>query len=155
MTTNKRQLGMTFRGILDAAGIDDLALEIRLTEAAVKFFDGVKDPAKVRSDILTGMIGYAQAGQAFADMEERIEKNLHVTPDGSDAWNEVVKWIMKKDATGETIEKYTEWCIANPYASPKTHQIAGKPSLIKITWTAAFVPPPSAVSFEDDPRGVW
>jgi len=83
MTTDKRQLRLTFAAILEAYEVDNLALEIKLTDAAIAFYDGVEkgvNPVKVRGNILDGMISYLDKQRQYEQMTERIEKATGATP---------------------------------------------------------------------------
>lgn len=141
-TNDKRQLRLTISGILENYGISNLELELKLTDAVYTFDEETKkgsDPVKTRIGILDAMVSNLGAQRQYELMVERISKALLVTPDGGDVWNEVIKWLQKRDNEGETIERYAAWCKANPFTSPKAHQIAQKPGLIKATWPGAFV----------------
>jgi len=140
-TNDKRQLRLTISGILESYGISNLELEIKLTDAVFTFDAETKkgsDPVKTRIGILDAMVSNLGAQRQYELMVDRISRALLVSPDGGDTWNEVVKWLQKRDNDGETIEKYAAWCKANPFTSPKAHQIAQKPGLIKATWPGAF-----------------
>jgi hypothetical protein len=54
-------------------------------------------------------------------------------------WSDLLTFLVKAAAQGQTIKAYAEWCTADPYNSPKKHQIAQKPLLVKQTWPSAFV----------------
>jgi len=142
-TTDKRQLRITIEGILKSYGVDNLALEAKLTDGVMMYFEQTAkpgaNPVSVRNDILGAMINFALDSQKHQAMQERVERALKVTPDGSDNWNEIIRWLLKKQDDGETIEAYGDWCKSDPYNSPKAHQIGQKPSLIKITWKGAFI----------------
>jgi hypothetical protein len=142
MNTDKRQLRLTISSILESHNIDDLALETKLVDAIVMFFDqtgrGI-DSVKVRGNILDGMLSYLDKQRQYEQMTERIARAVRVTPDGSDKWNEIIRFCIMKEKTGETIEKYGEWMIANKYDAPKIGQISVKPQIIKDTWIAAFM----------------
>ena len=143
MNTDKRQLRLTISEILQAQGIDDLALEARLTDAVCTFFDeakSCKDPVKTRKDILAGMLEYKSKYSKYEATADRIAQIIRVTPDGSDAWAAVVRFVANKDDLGEHLEAYAEWMSRDPYNSPKLHQIAQNPRLIISTWPAAFAP---------------
>ena len=140
-TTDKRQLRLLISAILESHGIDNMALESKLADAAMTFFDQTKkglDAAKVRGNILDGMLTYLDKQRQYEQMSNRIAVAIKVTPNGGDSWNEVIKFCMKKELEGQTIEKYGEWMIADKYNSPKAAQISMRPSVIVDTWIAAF-----------------
>jgi hypothetical protein len=126
---------------MEAAGIENLALEIKLTDVVTLFFkltdDEHQDPVRVRKDILDGMLKYKSDFEKFEDMEKRVERAVGVTPDGADEWNKVIRFCMAKSET-EPVEKYGEWMRKDIYNSPKVNQIAIKPALIISTWASAF-----------------
>lgn len=153
-TTDKRQLRLTISAILESHGIDDLVLEGQVTDAVTLFFDLTgkgKSPVNARRDILEGMLTYLDKQRQYENMNERIEKSLHVRPDGGDKWNEIVKFLEKREADGETIERYADWCKTDQYNSPKTHQIALKPDIIRATWPSAFLPTAKEIKQSFDP----
>jgi hypothetical protein len=145
MNTDKRQLRLTISSILESHNIDDLALETKLVDAIVMFFDqtgrGI-DSVKVRGNILDGMLSYLDKQRQYEQMAERITKACRVSPDGSDNWNEVIRFCIAREKAGETIEKYGEWMIEDKFNSPKVAQISMKPLIIKNTWVAAFIKTP-------------
>ena len=73
-------------------------------------------------------------------LNSRMETALGMSIDeGVRNWEAVINHCLGKHYKGETIEKFMEWCKADPYNSPKKHQIAQNPLLIKIMWQSAFV----------------
>jgi len=53
-------------------------------------------------------------------------------------WNTLLSHLVEAKAKGETIQKFAEWCKADPFNSPKVHQIAQNPLLVKQVWRSAF-----------------
>jgi hypothetical protein len=141
MSTNKRQLRLTISAILESYNIDNLAVEGKLVDAVTMFFEqtgkGI-DPVKVRGNILDGMLSFLDKQRQYEQMTERIAKSVKVTPNGSDKWNEIIRFCVQKEKEGQSIEKYGEWMIADKYNAPKVSQIGMNPQVIKDTWIAAF-----------------
>lgn len=161
MPTNKRELRLVISAVLKSKGIDDLAIEGHITDAVCKFLEETKrgrDAVKTRQSIVDGILHYNDVIRGYEVMSERIEKAVRVKPDGSDNWNMVIKHCIEQEP-GQSIEQYGEWMIADPFNSPKIHQIAQNPRLIISTWPAAFsgissgrkvyLPPTTAVFAED------
>lgn len=157
MTTEKRQLRLVISAILEKHGIDNLALEISIVDAVVSFFEQTKrgiEPVKARGNILDGVLHYLDKQREYEQMTNRIAKVVKVTPNGGDAWNEVVRFCIAKERQGQTIEQYGEWMHANRYDAPKVAQISMRPQIIKDTWIAAFSEPKEqedAVIQDDEP----
>ena len=146
MTTDKRQLRLTISAILESYEIDNLALEGKLTDAIVSFYDQTGrglDPVKVRGNILDGMLSFIDKQRQYELMSERIAKAVRVTPNGSDTWNDVIRFCVTKEKAGQAIEKYGEWMIAEKFSAPKINQISMNPRIIKDTWIAAFMTVPA------------
>lgn len=142
MNTDKRQLRYLISAILQSYSIDDLAIETKLVDAVTSFFEQTrqgKDPVKVRGNILDGMLSFLDKQRQYEQMAERITKAVRVSPDGSDNWNEVIRFCIAREKAGETIEKFGEWMIADKFNAPKVSQISMKPRIIKDTWPAAFM----------------
>ena len=158
MATNKRELRLMINDILrDCIAqdvIDAKMLDGKLADAVTRFYEktgrGV-NPTKARGDIVDGMLAYQTQQRNYDQMTERIEKALHLRPDGGDKWNEIIKFLMAENENGRTIEKYAEWCAAHPFDSPKSHQIAMNPGLIKTTWPGAFVMTAKEIKQSFDP----
>jgi len=154
-TTDKRQLRLTISAVLKHHGIDDLSIDGHVADAVTSFLDmtlskGV-NPVKARNNILDAMLGYLDDQRRYEQMNERVEAALHVRPDGGDKWNEIIRFLEKKETAGETIERFAEWCKTDQYNSPKTHQIALKPDVIHATWPSAFVPTAKEIKQSFDP----
>src|SRR5688572_24267217 len=99
MPINKRQLRLTLTAILESYQIDSLALEAKLVEATAEFIDRTEkrqDPVEVRKDIVRTMLGDAGTYAKFEATVERVAALIRVTPDGTDTWNAVIKFIMAK-----------------------------------------------------------
>lgn len=140
-TTVKRQITKLVRGVFEKYR-DDLEREINMVEAVHQYIVGCnagRPIAQVREEIFTAMQLGAQSSQVREAMETRIKSALGVDPGVTPSlWDTVIEFLIKKDADGQTIEKFASACQSDPYGMPKAHQIAQKPSLIQSMWLKAF-----------------
>jgi hypothetical protein len=148
-TTDSRQLGMIFRGVLEKHGLwefaeqneKDLMVEMDLVMAAKMYFAEVKQigAANVRQKIFeTLKLSAAKASETDA-MESRIQSALGINAVGKE-WEDVLAFLIREDAQGRTIEKFAKACEADVYNMPKSHQIAMNPKLIISLWPKAQTP---------------
>lgn len=77
---------------------------------------------------------HAPQEQAEQAMLDRVEKAIGITPDGKPVWDTIARFLIEKEANGETIEMFAANCKADPYTTPKAHKIAESPLLIKANW---------------------
>ena len=142
LTTDSRQLRLLIDSVLSKHQIDNLELSMLLVQACQEFFAETKqghDPVEVRQKIAEA-IGVGEANVSRQEtMRTRIEKALVLTllPNAES----LIDFCLKKDAKGETIERYAAWCKADPYNSPKAHQVINNPLLVIGTWPQAFTVP--------------
>lgn len=143
-TTLKRQLDLLIGGVLRAHQIDNLQLEVDLSSSVYRMVsEGERDPAKwvsVREDILSSILAGARDENEIVEMEGRVKGALGITINGSHRFEDMLKFLVRKDKEGQPIEKYGRWCRENPYEAPKAFQIAKNPDLLKLTWEMAFAP---------------
>ena len=50
----------------------------------------------------------------------------------------MIRFLLKKDAEGQSVELFAEWCRNNPFNAPKFFKIAEMPDLLMVNWPAAF-----------------
>lgn len=143
-TTINRQLTLLVQGLFRKYGVDNLQLEIDLVSGLQRMFtEGGRDPAKwvsVREDILSSILAGARDENEIVEMEGRVKGALGITINGSHRFEDMLKFLVRKDKEGQPIEKYGRWCRENPYEAPKAFQIAKNPDLLKLTWEMAFAP---------------
>ena len=109
-----------------------------LSERKEKAKERIEDQRAKRKDPVDWVLGNAEKEGAITSMQERTSKALGLDVSGS-RFDKMVSFLMQKDRQGETIEVYAAWMKADPYNSPKTHQIAQRPDIVRETWAAAFV----------------
>ena len=146
-TTDSRQLGMIFRGVLEKYGAwdslvadgRDLQVEMDLVMAAKMYFAEFKSlgAAKVREKIFETLRLSAAKTTDFEAMEARVTTALGIRPDGR-MWEDIIAFLISEDAKGKTIETFAKVCAEDKFDMPKAHQIAMKPSLITSMWPRAF-----------------
>lgn len=142
-TTINRQLSLLVKGILvDKYKIDNLQLEIDLVSALQRMWtEGGRDPAKLsrlREEILSALLGQGKLENDKALMEGRVKACMNISIDGRSRYDEMVRFLVKKDAEGQRVEQYAVWCKENPFEAPKAFQISQRPDLLMETWTMAF-----------------
>ena len=141
MSVAKSSIRKAISAVLVEFNIDDLALEGSLATAVYGFFQRLEsgeDENLVEADML-GEFERKHADIKYrAELINRIEKALKLNVNES-RWEETINFIARMEKKHQqTIEKYQEWREEDVYNSPKSHQIANKPSLINATWPQAF-----------------
>lgn len=141
-TTDSRQIRLLVTGILAKYDIDDLLLEIDLSEAFKQYLQArqkSRDKAGIRERIMADMEIAAARQTKNEEMESRIFKatGLYV----NERWYQdgIIDFLIEKDRQGETIEVFATACKADPYKMPKLFKIAEKPSYLRDVWGLAFV----------------
>jgi hypothetical protein len=145
MTTSiNRQLTLLVQGILGKHKVDSLQLEVDLVSSLQRMWtEGGRDPSKltsIREDILKSMLAGGLKEHKMAEMEGRVRAALSINIDGRSRYEDMLKFILKKDEQGQTIEQYAKWIRENPYDAPKPFKIAEKPDMLMLTWDMAFAP---------------
>jgi len=77
---------------------------------------------------------HAPQEQAEQKMLIRVESALGITPDSRPIWDALARFLIEQDFRGKTIETFAANCKLDPYSTPKAHQIAKDPMLIKANW---------------------
>lgn len=143
--TDSRNVKKIIQSILQKYSIDNLKLEIDLFGAWMRYMNERGEgltPAQVRAKITAEYdeAGISAAGIVRSKLKSRMETALGMDVDeGVRNWDVVINHCLKRELEGETIEKFCEWCKADPYNSPKKNQIAQNPLLIKTMWRSAFM----------------
>lgn len=67
---------------------------------------------------------------------DRLESALGITPNSRPEWITIARFLIEKESErcAETIETFAANCKLDPYNTPKMHQIAANPMLIKSNW---------------------
>ena len=142
--TDSRNIKIIIQSLLQKQSIDNLQLEADLFGAWMRYINEREvglTPAEVRAKITAEYngVGISQSMITRNKLKERMETALGMNIDeGVRNWEVVINHCLKKDEDGETIEKFCAWCIADKFNSPKKHQIAQNPLLIKTMWRSAF-----------------
>jgi len=111
----------------------DIADRDALFEELVAIFDQGRPPQSSKEWERIFAASETQI-RAQVAMLKRLEKVLGITPNGRPEWDTIARFLIEKDAAGETIEKFAKNCAADPFNTPKAHQIAKDPMAIKANW---------------------
>jgi pyruvate-formate lyase len=148
LSTDKKNIEKIVRGILQSNGIDNFKLEIDLSSAWHRYVttrEGGLTPAESRLQIAQeyNEIGFSAKGQERNQLKQEFMDVMKIDFGGEDSadWTSLLDHLVKAKAKGETIQTFAEWCKKDPFNSPKIHQIAQKPLLVKQVWAAAFIQP--------------
>lgn len=145
--TDNRNIKMIVRGILQSNGIDNLKLEIDLVSAWQRYVNEREDgmsPAETRAKIAEeygalGFMGVSDKALERARMMQLIMDTIGLDVDENNSdWAAVISHCLEAEKRNETVSAYRDWMNRDPYNSPKKHQIAQSPILIKKTWRSAF-----------------
>ena len=146
LSTDNKNITKIVRAILQSNGIDNLKAEIDIISAWHRYVTSREDgltPAEVRAKIAVEYngVGISEDGVKRNQIKDRMQTALGMEIDeGITDWFTVVTFCKTQEHyKGETIEKFMEWCKTDPYNSPKKHQIAQSPLLIKKMWASAFM----------------
>ena len=162
ISTDTKNITKIVRSILQRNEIDNLQLEIELVNAWNIYVNGREEgytPAQVRERIAGeyNELGYSANGQVKNIMRQRFMDCMGVDFGSEDntEWNTLLDFLVKADLKGEKIEAFALWCKNDPYNSPKKHQIAQTPLLVKQTWRGAFVKVESTNTEREQGRGFY
>lgn len=142
--TDSRNIKVIIQAIMQSNGIDNLKAEVDIFGAWMRYMNERAEgltPAQVREKIAKeyNAMGQSAENESKIDLQKRMETVLGLTVDvGSTSWETVFNFCLKQQEKGETIEKFWAWCLSDQYNSPKKHQIAQNPLLIKVMWRSAF-----------------
>ncbi len=145
LSTDNKNITKIVRGILQGNGIDNLKVEIDIISAWHRYMtireDGLT-PAESRLQIASEYdeLGFSKRGQERNIVRQEFEDVMKIDFGGEDSadWSELLTFLVKAREKGETIYTFAKWCKDDPFNSPKIHQIAQKPLMVKQTWRNAF-----------------
>jgi len=148
LSTDKKNIEKIVRGILELNKVDNLRLEIDIVCAWHKYVtqrEGGLTPAESRLQIMGeyNELGISAKGQERNQMKQEFMDVMKLDFGGEDSadWSILLTFLIDAKSKGETIQQFADWCKADPYNSPKLHQIAQKPLLVKQVWRSAFSRP--------------
>jgi len=140
-STKSRNIKLLIEGTLKTYGIDNLKLEIDLFSGVRRILESA-EPVRTREKILASLQKTLEVGALEEDlrinMESRVKLSMGIDVSGRDRYREMIEFLVKKDAAGQSIEHFAEYCRDNPFNAPKPFQIAEKPHLLQINWPSAF-----------------
>lgn len=143
-STDTKNIKKIVNGILSSNGIDNLKLEIDIVTAWMRYLferENGETPAMARERIAEelGFMGVSKEAQERARMMQLLMDTLGLDVDENNAdWRAVISFCIERERAGETVAMFREWMNDDPYNSPKKHQIAQSPTIIKKTWRSAF-----------------
>lgn len=147
--TDNRNIKQIVKSILQNNNIDDLKLEVDLVSAWNRYVNEREEgltPAQTRAKIteefgVLGFVGMSDKARERSRMAQVIMDTLRLNVDEDrPEWIAVIDFCLKAEKEGQTIQEYEKWRREDLYNSPKAHQIAMKPKIIKDTWMQAFPP---------------
>jgi len=153
ISTDTKNITAIVRGILKRNYVaDNLQLEIDLVAAWKRYLferEGGQTPADARAKIAQELGFFGIEHTERARMMQLLMDTLGVEVDESRTeWMAVINFCLGAEKKNQTVSAYREWMNADPYNSPKKHQIAQNPLLIKRTWLSAFEVKPSVKTDE-------
>ncbi len=160
--TDSRNVKKIIQSLMQKYQVDNLALEIDLFNVWMRYMNEREDgltPAEAREKIAKEFdpLGFSQAGQERNQVKQEFMDVMRLdfgSEDNTD-WNTLLNFLVERKAAGEHITQYLEWCRRDPYNSPKLHQIAQKPLLVKQTWRGAFSSNPEQNSNRKEGEGFY
>lgn len=145
-STDKKNITTMVVSILEANKIDreaNLKLEIDLIQAWHLYVcarDEKLTSAESRLKVAERFNwGDNEVTTARARMTQLLMDTLGVdVNENNDDWQAVISHCIEAEKKGETVAMFRAWMNADPYNSPKKHQIAQSPMIIKKVWRSAF-----------------
>jgi hypothetical protein len=145
--TDSRQLRLLIGGVLHVYGIDDLALEIKLTEAVKRFLaDGDETPVRTREQIVESIRGSIERGATKAEALDAIAAEIHqrvaISPVGIE-WEEFIRFCYDKQVKeNQTITQFLDWWLLDEWQRehPPT-----RPQGWRVKWPQAFIRKPVSI----------
>jgi hypothetical protein len=128
-------LRIGFSAVLKKYGIDNLALEMELTEVVLTFLKG-QNPARTAESTRNEIAKAIQDGKSDADIRMLIHatiiNDLSVNPSDKDG-EEFIEFAYLRAKIGEDISTFVKWWLANN-PDPKFWSFAR----MKMMWPQAF-----------------
>jgi hypothetical protein len=141
-STDTKNITAIVKGILKRNGIDNLKAEIDLISAWMRYLferEEGSTPAETRAKIAEALGFFGDTHTDRARMLQLIMDTLGVEVDESQPeWKTVISFCLDAEKKNQTISDYRAWMNSDPFNSPKKHQIANSPLIIKKTWASAF-----------------
>lgn len=140
-STDKRQITLLVKGLMQKHGLTALQVEIDFVSAFWRYITERKagrDISRVREDILNDLQIAAANATKQENMESRVKFSTGLSVDESWYREGVIAFLIARDLDGQTVEKFAEACRADPFNMPKFFQIAAQPALIRKNWGLAF-----------------
>jgi len=139
---------MMKHNLVDSDGNPILVIEVDFVGAWTRYVNEREEgltPAESREKLVReyGVLGFVGVSNKVAEkmrMTQLIMDTIHLNVDeGRSEWARVVNFCLEMESKGQTIKQYQEWREGDVFNSPKAHQIAQRPIIIKETWPQAFV----------------
>lgn len=132
-TTDTRQLRLMISDLLNAHGIDNLALEMLLVDGVRTFFEETKhhDPVKVREQIINSLISGTQRATKLGELEDMIRQRVHINPTTRE-WQDFIAWAAKQK---EPLSGFLTWWLSDEWNL--LHPPA-RPDVWYVKWPLAF-----------------
>lgn len=154
--TDSRNVKKIIQSLFAKYHVDAFQLEIDLFNVWMRYMNEREDgltPAEAREKIAAEYdpLGHSAKGQERNQVKQEFMDIMRLdfgSEDNQD-WNTLLNFLVERKQDGEHISRYAEWCKSDPYNSPKLHQIAQKPLLVKQTWRGAFHEEKTSSSLED------
>jgi hypothetical protein len=142
-STDTKNIKKIVQGILKRNYVaDNLQLEIDLVSAFMRYMfereEGVT-PGESKDKITAELGFFGTEHTDKARMMQLLMDTLGVEVDETKTeWVTVINFCIEAEKKNQTVSAYRAWMNRDPYNSPKKHQIAQTPLLIKQTWMSAF-----------------
>lgn len=131
MSTQRREIRLKLKEVLAKYQIDDLELEIELTD----LFKSYMQSSLERKGTLESL---AQGAEVASSIRDEVRKCLLINPNpGTQTGQAFFLFLRRTSESGETVSKFSEWYWKNDWRGQK-----GQPpsiSLVMELWPAAFV----------------
>lgn len=142
LSSDTKNIKKIVQGIMKNNGIDNLKAEIDLVSAFMRYMferEEGKTPGESKDKIASEFGFFGTAHTDKARMMQLLMDTIGVEVDeNKPEWITVINFCLEAEKKNQTVSAYRAWMNSDPYNSPKKHQIAQNPLLIKQTWLSAF-----------------
>jgi hypothetical protein len=139
-STDKRNLSLLVKGILQSYGVDNLELECKLIDGVRAIYSS-PTPVRTREEILESLRQAVATGSTRADKLQAITDEIYsrtriraVTKE----WQDFVEFCHRQEKDGKTISKFLDWWLGDKW---QAEHPPARPDTWVVKWDIAFTEP--------------
>lgn len=137
--TESRNIRLLIRDILGLYGVDNLELEIKLTEGVKRFLaEGQAEPIRTREKIVEDLRRGIVRGSANFEIKQsiidEIKRRVGISPVGKE-WEDFVEFAFAEHKQGKTITVFLDWWLSDTW---QAEHPPSRPTIWQVKWNLAF-----------------